>query len=115
MGGDSPDGRSHAGVLRDHHLEERSGEDGRLVDVLHRHLDEGQVAERAGAEEVGVDVSVGRLDSKGKTALCLEVQRLATEKQRPFYKTKNVYLYSLTMWQAFQMCSKRGHLDIIKP
>ena len=82
MGGDSPDGRPRPGVLRDHHLEERRGEHGRLVDVLHCHLDEGQVAEGPGAEEVGVDVSVGRLDSKGKTALCLEVQRLATEKHK---------------------------------
>lgn len=76
MGGDLPDGGAHPGVFRNHHVGERRREDGRLVHVVHRHLDGRGVAEGAQVEEVGVDVPVGGFDPQGEAALCFKVQRL---------------------------------------
>lgn len=76
VGGHPPDGGAHPGVFQHHHPGERRGEDGRLVHVLHRHLDGGGVAEGAQAQEVGVDVPVGGFQPEREAALGLEVQRL---------------------------------------
>lgn len=77
VGGDPPDGGAHPGVFGDHHPGERHGEDGRLIHVLHRHLDGRGVAEGAQAQEVGVDVPVCGFDPQREAALCLKVQGLA--------------------------------------
>lgn len=89
MGGHLPDGGAHPGVFGNHHVGEWRRKDGRLVHVLHRHLDVRGVAERAQAEEVGVNVSVGGLDPQREDALCFEVQRLEETQGHKWSRSAN--------------------------
>lgn len=73
MSGDPPNGDAHSGVLGDHHLAKLCGEHGRLVHVLHRHLDRRGVAERTQVHKRRVDIPIGGFDSQVKAVLGLKV------------------------------------------
>lgn len=79
---DGPDGGSYRCLLRDYHLAERRGEDGRLVHVLHVEAHCRCVAKRPQGQESQVDVSIGRLDTQGVARLGLKVQALPIGKVR---------------------------------